>query len=132
MNDLSSFAVFDVVTGANAGFDLKLVTPQGNESGVTFRLLGEDSDAYQALDTAQRARRIERLRAKNGATLTDEEVTAELVDKLVAVTRGWTGPAGFAPFSAEAARELYSDRKFISINDQVLNAITDRRNFTKG
>ena len=129
MND---FSIFDVVTGANAGFDLALVTPHGKPSGVVFRVLGEDSDAYSEIDAAQRAKRIERLRAAKVDMLSEDEIKAEIVDKLVAVTIGWTGPEGFAPYSAAAARELYSDRRYVTINDQVLQAITDRRNFTKG
>lgn len=128
---MQDFAIFDTVTGANEGFDLELVTPQGNKSGVVFRLLGEDSDRYQELAAEQRRARMERLRANRGVP-TEDDTRRELAELLVVCTVGWTGPEGFRPFSVEAARDLYNDRRFVTINDQVVNAIGDRRNFTTG
>lgn len=128
---MDDFAIFDVVTGANDGFKLELLTPQGNKSGVVFELLGEDSDVVQELVAEQRRVRMERLRERKIAP-TDDDNRRDLAEQLVAATKGWTGPEGFRPFSKEAARELYNDRRYVTINDQVIAAISDRRNFTKG
>lgn len=129
-NKAVDLSVFDVVTGANAGFDLEILTPGGAKSGVVFRLLGNDSDECQKIDRIQRDRRMERA-AKAGHFVSDpDQNNQDELDKLVAVTLGWSNLS--VEFSKASAEEIYRDRKYAPIREQVGLAIIDRRNFTKG
>lgn len=123
-------SIFDVVTGANAGFDLEIRTPAGAKSGVVFRLLGSDSDVYQKIDAAQRKRRMEAA-AKAGRFVSDPDQQEEdEVEKLVAGTLGWSNLS--VEFSKEKAEAIYRDKTYSPIREQVAVAIHDRANFSKG
>jgi hypothetical protein len=71
-----------------------------------------------------------RLAVKGRMKISPEEIKAERLDLLVALTVGWDLAVTDVPFSKEAARELYSNRKLLYIREQVEEFIGERENFT--
>ena len=121
----------DMEGGANAGARCDLVHPTtGAPTGAWLQLLGADSDAYRERQRALQRKRMASVAKKWRLVLTPEEGEAEALDLLVAVTTGWGGlTAGGQPlaFSAEAARALYTRRRWI--REQAEEFIGDRANF---
>lgn len=100
--------------------------------GVFLTLLGPDSDTYRALYRSQVRKSVELRAAGKEPDAAEEE--KGLIDFLVALTTGWEGMLDKAgepiPFSAEAARELYT--RFPVIRDQADTFSASRANFTSG
>lgn len=71
-----------------------------------------------------------RLAMKGRSKVTPEELKAERVDLLVALTVGWDLAITDVPFSPAAARELYSNRRLLYIREQVEEFIGERENFS--
>lgn len=122
--------MFDIVTPANAGCEVEILTPAGEKSGVIFHVLGRDSDAYQNI-LAQHSRDRMAKMAKAGRSFvpTDTDFENEAVSLLVAVTKSWSNLS--LPFSQENADKIYRDKKFVLIREQVEAAVHDRQRFTK-
>lgn len=78
-----------------------------------------------------RQRRLRAAMAKTGKLpMSDpEDDAADQLDELVASTLGWVGSA--VPYSADAARKLYSDPKRRWLCDQVQAALDERELFTR-
>lgn len=126
--DLSTL---DTRKGSEQGFELTLTHPQtGAALPGRITLLGQDSAAWEDKTRELMKGRVERLarNRKNRASL--EEMEAETIDQLVAVTTGWSGIvlSGEAiPFSADKARWLYASYPWI--REQAYEAVNDRGNF---
>lgn len=123
--------MFDTVTGSNMGTEIELVTKDGEPSGVKVRILGPDSD--EALRSERHAmQRNMKFHQKNQSNRVDPQ--ADVIERLVAVTIGWTGMPGEdgkdLPFSKDAARAIYTN--FPSIRRNVLQEHEDTKNFING
>jgi len=79
----------------------------------------------------RRAVQRKRLAMRGRGKLTPEELEAEDNDLLVALTAGWDLVITDVPFSQEAARELYLNKKIPHIREQVEEFVFDRTNFSK-
>lgn len=106
-----------------------LVDAQGQMAFIL--LYGMDSEAAQK---AKKDATTRNLRRRNRSTLTADELEANNVEFLVALTAGWhlVNPAGEAvdhPFSAANARQLYANPKMSWIREQVDEFVGDRGNF---
>jgi hypothetical protein len=82
----------------------------------------------------QRAVQRRRLAMRGRAKITPEELEAEAVDILAALSTGWylvdlSGKKIDLPFSQEAARRLYSSNAVSWLRDQVDESTADRANF---
>jgi hypothetical protein len=126
LNTFDPFAFEDVSTGS-----LRVKDPlTGAPTPMVITLAGpEHPDRKRRLHARQR--RLRSAMAKTGKLpISDpEDDAAEQVDDLVANTLGWEGAA--VPFSATAARELYSDPKRRWLCDQVQAALDERELFTR-
>lgn len=147
---------FDVVSGANEGFELQLVNYKTQEPLPLFvTVLGRDSDAFRRVQADQQRRRLAKMTKGNVVrvgSVSAEELEADAIDLLAACTVGWReelAPEGSAVpegsrhekktltvrgeeltcTRANAAR-LYAD--FPWIREQVDAAVGDRANFTQG
>lgn len=113
--------------------DLAITMPDGSDSGVTLKLVGQDSKQY--LEAAKRT-----------VVLQDEirqakAVTVELLDKVQqdAAERiashivGWTGAidehGSQIPYSREAAIELMSNPGTLHVREQVERYASERQHF---
>ncbi len=85
----------------------------------------------------QRAIQRRRLAMRGRAKITPEELEAESVDILAALTASWylvdlKGDKLDIPFSQETARRLYSSPAIPWIREQVDESTADRANFSQG
>lgn len=123
---------FDTRAGAEAGIEFTPVHPKTGEplSAVKIRLLGADSDAYRDLQMQMQRRAAERMARTRKLSITPEEIEAQALDLLVAVTQGWSGiTEGGTPveFSPENVRKVYTRATWL--REQVDAAVQDRANF---
>lgn len=124
-------AALDTRKGAEQGFELQLTHPQ---SGVPLAgritLLGQDSQAWEDKLRELLKARVARLQRNRKNVASVEELEADAVEQLVAVTQGWSGLsfAGEAyAYTAENARKLYTGYPWI--REQAYEAVNDRGNF---
>lgn len=105
--------------------------PDGKEAWI--ELFSADSDIarkhQQAIQRRRLAQRGNRLR------ITPEELEAEAVDLLAALTAGWylvslNGEPLNVPFSVENARELYAVPAMTWVREQVDEFAADRGNYS--
>jgi len=106
-----------------------LRTGKGEEAYV--EVYSADSKVRREHDRAIQRRR---LNMRGRGRITPEELEAEAVDLLAALTAGWklvtlSGDALDVPFSAENARELYAAPALAWIREQVDEFAGDRGNF---
>ncbi len=132
--DLSSL---DVKTGSDQGFKLYLLHPgTGEPLSLWIDILGADSDAYQDKKREIVKTWEERLKRDQRAKLSDDEAEEQGRDLLVAATRGWCAEmkldGELLPFSVENARQLYANKRFPWIPEQVYRGIHKRANFLPG
>ncbi|WP_313534400.1 hypothetical protein [Sphingomonas sp.] len=100
---------------------------------IRIVIFSPGSAAFDALESRQSARQVQRLKANDGemAPLTAEERRRDTVEDLVTITSGFenfeygTGLQGAALFKA-----VYSDPKLGFIHKQVTKFIGDWGNFT--
>lgn len=124
-------ASLDTRKGAEQGFELQLMHPTtGAPLPGKITVLGQDSAAWQDKLNEGVKRRVKRLERNRKNLLTMEELEAESIEQLAAVTTGWSGImlAGEAiAWSPEKARWLYATYPWI--REQVYEAVNDRGNF---
>jgi len=98
-----------------------------DKTPMVIQLVGEHSEEYKAVT---RRWQNEVLRKPN-RKLTAEQVDERGIDLLVACTKGWKiqWDQDLLPFSAEAARDLYSDREHAWIKNQVEAHLYEASNF---
>ena len=126
-------ATLDTKAAANEGADITLTNPiTGEDTDITIRVLGRDSDAFKRVESEQLKRRLEKTRkAKKFSPMSAEEAEEDGFDLLAACTTAWTNVAldgGPLPFSAANALMVY--KRFPWIKEQVDQAIGDRAVFT--
>jgi hypothetical protein len=126
--DLSAF---DFEKAAETGFELVLRNAVTDEPlPGKIRLLGADSQTYKDKAKAILRPQLERLNRGRRMRRSLEDIEAEALELLVAATQGWSGmtlDGAEFPFSADNARWLYQNRKWI--REQVDAAVGDRANF---
>jgi hypothetical protein len=111
------------------GVDMLLLDPAGHATGVTLRVRGTDSRAYQDKLQQQTQRRMERGPRK----ATEAEGRAEHYELQATLLAGWTGlslagePFAYSPKNAARLLEDYA-----YIHEQVVRFSLDRRNFLPG
>jgi hypothetical protein len=122
--------MFDTVTGSNKGAEIELHTIEGEPSGVKWSLLGPDSDEAIKTDKANRHRNFQ-LHNKQKSNQIDD--TRDEIEKLVAVSTGWSGMPGDdgkeRPFSKDAAREILTS--YPAIRRELIEEHNLARNFIK-
>lgn len=104
----------------------------------------EAGDAYIDLFSAesevarkhQRAVQRRRIAMRGRGKITPEEIEAEAVELLSALTAGWSlaaldGSAIDVPFTQDNARELYADNGLSWLREQADEFVSDRGNFSK-
>ncbi|MDD4390195.1 MAG: hypothetical protein PHW03_05265 [Eubacteriales bacterium] len=146
-------ASLDTVQGSNAGFEVSIYNPATNEDlGVFITVLGKDSDEFQKVSRAQQKKRMAKMSKggfrSNNMTLSPEEIEAEGISLLAAVSKKWRTAAvkegevitepekdtilidgKELPFSIANAEMIY--KRFPWIKEQVDTAVGDRANFIK-
>ena len=85
----------------------------------------------------QRAIQRRRLAMRGRMKITPEEIEAEAVDVLAALTVGWhlidlRGNVIDLPFSQDNARELYANPAASWLREQIDESTADRANFSQG
>ena len=128
--DLSSL---DTAALSNKGFDVHVFNPKTQkETGIVITVLGQDSDAYKAVQRKQAARSLHA--ALNTGPKREQKMVDAAEDNipeiLAATTVGWTGirlNGKEYPFNAGNALNLYEN--YPLVRDQVLEAQRDRSNF---
>lgn len=126
-------AAIDTSKASEDGFVLQLAHPDGTLLAAKIRLQGVDSDAFQRAYRAQQRRHMDRINRSGKFRATPEQLEAEKIEILAAVTLGWEGIAlNGVPFefNAENARTLYT--RYALIREQVDQAVNDRGNFLPG
>lgn len=97
---------------------------------VTITLLGSDSDEYQKQDRANNKARLAKAQRSRRFIPTPEELEADNVALLAAVTTGWSGIVvnGEAPeCNTTQAAKLYKEQLWV--REQVNEFVSDRSNF---
>lgn len=121
----------DVETGV-----LTLVNPQtGEPTTATITLASKEHPARKKIDMAK-ARKLRAAYVKTGKMPNSDPIDdlEEETDYLVSVTLGWNLTQGGKElaFTAQAARELYTNTKKQWIRTQVLEALNKNELFIKG
>lgn len=122
--------------GANEGFDLKINRADGDFSGLSIRILGIDSNAYQSLKEQLDRKRV-KLLSKMGRSGVDQLYDHSKNDEMeltLLCLLGWSHINGKAmPF--DIGTDKASAKNFLLaypvVHDQVRLGIADRMNFTK-
>lgn len=113
---------------SNDGAELEIRHPQtGQSTGIVIVLRGRDSKVYRKLTNEFRAKAM---REKINDPVEAAETKA--IDSRVACTVTWRGMEKDGKeweFSAERARELYTDEGYAWLVDQIDTFIQDRANF---
>lgn len=130
---IPDLCTLDVKTGADAGYDLEILTPSGMRSSFVFKILGRDSEKYQNMVLAIQRRRVAAVE-KTGK-IQDVEAFRDDANLLLAeATVSWSKfmlDGKEFPHTKENALRIYSDPRFIMIREQVDSAINTRANFIK-
>lgn len=85
MSETVDLSGFDVRPRAQEGVDMPLLSPAGRATGVTLRVRGRDSQAYQDMIQAQVRRAIERAPRR----ATEDERNAEFWELQATLVAGW-------------------------------------------
>lgn len=121
----------DTARGAEQGYELTLSHPKtGEPTPMKITVLGADSDAYREKVREFQRRRADRMNKNRRLSVTPDEIEAETLEMLVAVTTGWSGftlDGAALPFSGDNVRAIY--RRFSWIREQVDQTVGDRANF---
>lgn len=113
---------------ANEGTWITIDVPGVEESGVRFKILGKDSDAYREKTKQMMDRRIKNRKMK----VTADDLEEEGLSLLASCVIDWEGVEDDnGPVKCEyaAVKELLINNGFLK--DQVDEAIGDRANFLK-
>jgi hypothetical protein len=130
----------DTSIAAESGAVMTVVNPVSgavlvaeDKKPVTITLAGEDSERFKRADRANRNRRLARQQGARGGKISAEEMEADNLELLVAVTIDWSGLAidgnEELSFSADNARVLYT--KLPWLREQAQAFVLDRSNFLK-
>ncbi len=136
---MSNFSGLEL--GVDEPYRLVLVHPvtrqpmrdsEGNEAYIEH--YSSDSEIAKKY---QRSVQRRRLAMRGRAKITPEELEAEGVELLAALTAGWylvdlKGNKIDLPFSQEGARELYNNPAVGWLRDQLDESTADRANFSQG
>jgi len=116
-----NFAQNSLSKTAEAGVELKIVLPNGVDTGAVITVRGEQAPSVKAYGrklyqeyNMKRQAAIARKREPEELTL--EEAEALAVEAAVVRTIGWSGVGnddGAIPFSPEAARKFYQENSWI-------------------
>jgi hypothetical protein len=105
-----------------------------HEERAWIELFSMDSAKARAYDNSVQRRRLDVNARGKMVKLTPEQLEAETVDKLVALTNSWhfrRRNGDLIPFSQENARLLYGSGGAQYIREQVEGYIGERTNFDK-
>lgn len=111
---------------------LDILHPQtGEKTPIRIHLAGPDSEVFRKADRRIKNRNLASLQKRGNQTrLTTEQIEANSIELLKAITLGWDGVTwGGAPleFSPENVETLYTEFSFI--REQVDEFVGDRQNF---
>lgn len=131
---------FDVVKGANDGFELELLSPKDNSTplGIFITIMGTDSDEFRKIRSAQNRQRVAKLSKGNRTIVSADEIDAAAIELLVACTKSWRDGTKITitlrgeelPCIPMNVEKLFKAMPWI--REQVDVAINDRANFIKG
>lgn len=112
---------------AGQGFELQLVDDTGAKIDWFVKVVGADSDAYQAALRDIQRRNIDVINRTRKVAFEPEQQEESALELAVSATIGWRGEDAIAPFSAAEARRIYAE--YPQIREQVDRAVNDRANF---
>ena len=125
------FGSFDLSRQADQGCTIELRHPaSGQPLGIFIDILGADSTEYVERAQLMQRARMAKMQQSRRFMPTPEELDAEALELVVTATRGWRNVQENGeplPFSAEAARRLYSRHRWV--REQVDAEVNDRANF---
>lgn len=102
-----------------------------DDTPVTIKLLGEDSEKFRALAHRRQNTRIrDSVDARGRIRITSEQIEDDELEVLVACTVGWEGvdvDGEMLEFSLQNVRKLYA--RFKWIREQASQFIADRSNY---
>lgn len=119
-----------IENSANEGAWIDIEFPGVEESGVRFKILGKDSDAYRDKQKAIMDRRIKNRKMK----ITADDVEEEGLSLLAACVIEWEGVEKgdlATPCNYSNVREMLANPDYSFVKDQVDEAVGDRANFLK-
>ena len=126
-------AALDTSEMSNRGIEVRIFNPKTQkDTDIVITVLGQDSDAYRAVQREQQARSLNAA-LKTGPRREEGMVNAaedNLPEMLAATTTSWVGilkDGKDYPFSKSNALWLYEN--YPLIRDQVLEQQRDRANF---
>ena len=118
---------------ADEGVVMEVIHPDTEEpiAGMTITLMGQDSAAYRKLALKKQQAVLSRLsKGKKAADFKAEQIEADTIDELVALTVTWSGfergEDEIAPTPANF-REIYTEFRWI--REQAQAFVADRANF---
>lgn len=119
----------DTSLGAEQGYELELVAPNGRPLPGRIKVRGFDSATYQENLDAQQRRVLERTAMRRQATL--EDIRDEAIEHSAALVIGWTVPFNLdgEPLEYSAANAKILLKRFPWIREQVERAAGVRANF---
>lgn len=124
-------ATLDTRKGAELGFSVELLHPKtGAPTGARVTVRGADSDIYEEKFRELQRQRLGTLARQRSARLDPDQIEADSIVLLAAVTAGWDGieeNGAAVQFNEAAAQALY--RRFPWIREQVDAAVHERGNF---
>ena len=128
--DLKQFEQQDVA-------EYTLETPTGERTDVVFMLAGPSHPARVGFERKVSARTLREFNRRGKAQLPDDPdaLYEQQTDRLVAFTLGWSNlviEGKAVQFTADAARDLYENRRFGWVRSAVNGALEDLGNFIAG
>lgn len=125
----------DSVKDCNEGAEMTLTHyATGEDTDITIRCAGPDSDAFQKANRKLQDRRMQQTLRGGKRKMTSEDLDEDAIELLAACTMGWSDTLHMDgekhPYSHDNAKNLY--RRFPWIREQVNRFVGDRANFFRG
>jgi len=79
----------DTVAGANKGAELTVLTPEGDRTDITIRVVGMDSDIYRKAARVKNDKRLKKLQKRGRQNMTTAELEDEATALLTDCTLDW-------------------------------------------
>ena len=130
LNDLAPSSDTAVLTLRHPTDGSVLMNDDGTP--MTITLMGSDSEPYQKSQRSATNRRLAQTGKRGGQSkLTAEELLADNIEALTAVTKSWNVTLDKAKPECEAPVVRQTYKKFIWLREQVDDFVGDRANFVK-
>ena len=133
--DVFDLSMFNTRKQADVGFEVSILDPMGDETGLHITISGQDGATYSKLAEKWTREQQKILLTKNRNAQSELQPLAKQHDlnALVECTLAWRSDNGTMPFPVtdkESLRAFYAASPVVY--EQLYNALFDRRNFSKG